>query len=84
MSLVSDYLEKLSSRTGKKLTPGSLKGGKSEPTTKAKPGSGSRFGAMKNKLKKEPGVKDPAALAAAIGRAKYGKGKFQRMAARGK
>lgn len=46
-----------------------------------KPGGGGRF----QKLKKElagKGVKDPAALAASIGRKKYGKKKFQSMAAK--
>lgn len=48
-----------------------------------KPGGGGRF----QKLKKElagKGVKDPAALAASIGRKKYGKKKFQSMAAKAK
>ena len=47
-----------------------------------KPGGGGRFQKMKKKLKGK--VKDPAAVAAAIGRAKYGKAKFQKMAARGR
>jgi len=69
---------------GKKLKPGSLKGGKSEPTTKAKPGSGSRFKKLKGELAHQKGVKNPGALAASIGRAKFGKKKFQGMAAKGK
>ena len=74
----------------KKLEPGSLKGGKDQPTKapgqkKAKPaGEGSRFKALKGKLGGQEGVKDPGALAAAIGRAKFGKKKFQKMAAKGK
>lgn len=51
---------------------------------KAKLGSGARFKALKNKLSEEPGVTNPAALAAAIGRKKYGKAKFQRLATKGK
>lgn len=46
-------------------------------------GAGGRF----KKLVKElagKGAKDPKALAASIGRKKYGKAKFQQMAAKGK
>lgn len=46
-------------------------------------GTGARFKALTAKLKKQ-GVKDPKALAAAIGRKKYGKKKFQAMAAKGR
>jgi hypothetical protein len=67
---------------GQKIQPGSRKGGKSEPASKAAPGSGGRFKAMKKKLSGK--VRDPGAVAAAIGRSKYGKGKFQQMAASGK
>jgi hypothetical protein len=49
----------------------------------AKLGTGARFKALTAKLKKQ-GVKDPKALAAAIGRKKYGKKKFQAMAAKGR
>jgi len=51
---------------------------------KAKLGSGKRFAALESKLAKQPGVTNPAALAAAIGRKKYGKKKFQKLAAKGK
>jgi hypothetical protein len=51
---------------------------------KAKLGSGARFKALKSKLAGQPGVRDPGALAAAIGRKKYGKAKFQKLAAKGK
>jgi hypothetical protein len=51
---------------------------------KAKLGSGKRFVALKNKLAKRPGVTNPGGLAAYIGREKYGKGKFQKLAAKGK
>jgi hypothetical protein len=48
-----------------------------------KPGGGGRFQKLKKELSKK-GVKDPGALAASIGRKKYGKEKFQQMAAKGK
>jgi len=48
-----------------------------------KPGGGGRFEKLKKDLSKQ-GVKDPGALAASIGRKKYGKKKFQAMAAKGK
>ena len=70
-------------RKGQKLKPGSMKGGKSQPASKAKVGSGGRFSAMKGKLAKQ-GAKNPSALAAAIGMAKYGKKKMGQMAAKGK
>jgi hypothetical protein len=50
---------------------------------KPKLGTGSRFKALKNKLAAK-GAINPAALAAWIGRKKYGKTKFQKLAARGK
>ena len=42
-----------------------------------KPGEGGRFKKLVSKLK-EDGAKDPEALAASIGRKKYGKKKFQK------
>jgi hypothetical protein len=47
-------------------------------------GGGGRFQALKEKLAAKGGVSDPAAVAAAIGRKKYGKAKFQKMAAKGR
>lgn len=47
-----------------------------------KVGGGGRFAQMKDKLKGK--VSNPGAVAAAIGRKKYGKAKFQKMAAKGK
>ena len=35
-------------------------------------GTGARFAALKSKLSKEKGVDDPGALAASIGKKKYG------------
>lgn len=46
-------------------------------------GTGERFKALKAKLMKKPGVANPGALAAFIGRKKYGKPKFQKLAAMG-
>ena len=47
------------------------------------PGGGGRFQKLKKELSKE-GVNNPGALAASIGRKKYGKKKFQQMAAKGR
>jgi len=46
------------------------------------PGEGGRFKKLKKELKGK-GAEDPGALASYIGRKKYGKGKFQQMAAAG-
>ncbi len=51
---------------------------------KAKLGSGARFKALKNKLAKKPGITNPGALAAYIGRKKYGKKKFASLSAKGR
>lgn len=50
---------------------------------KPKLGSGTRFKQLTSQLAKH-GVKNPKALAAYIGRKKYGKKKFQQLAAKGK
>ena len=50
---------------------------------KAKLGSGARFKALTKKLSSK-GVKNPKGLAAYIGRKKYGKTKFQKMATQGR
>lgn len=47
-------------------------------------GSGARFKKLVKKLSARPDIRDPAALAATIGRKKYGKEKFQKMAAAGR
>ena len=49
----------------------------------AKLGSGARFKALSGKLAKQ-GVQDPKALAAAIGRKKYGSARMAKMAAAGR
>ena len=46
-------------------------------------GGGGRFEKLVGQLEKK-GVKDPAALSAAIGRKKHGKSKFQSLAAKGR
>lgn len=52
------------------------------PGKSMKPGGGGRFAKMEKSLKGK--VENPAAVAAAIGRKKYGKEKFQQMAAKGR
>ena len=47
-------------------------------------GSGGRFAALKSKLSKEPGVTNPGALAASIGRKKYGAKKMAKLSAAGR
>ena len=49
-----------------------------------RPGGGGRFSALKSKIAARGNVSDPGAVAAAIGRAKYGKARFQKMAAKGR
>jgi hypothetical protein len=51
---------------------------------KPKLGSGKRFAALKKKLGRRKGVKTPGALAAFIGRKKYGKKRFQKLAVKGR
>lgn len=51
---------------------------------KAKLGSGARFAALKKKLASRPGVTNPGALAASIGRKKYGSKRFAKLSAGGK
>lgn len=50
---------------------------------KPKLGSGKRFKNLKRKLSRK-GVRDPGALAAFIGRKKFGKKRFQKLAAKGR
>lgn len=51
------------------------------PNKNAPLGEGGRFAALKAALAKKPGIKDPGALAAAIGRKKYGNAKFNALSA---
>lgn len=46
-------------------------------------GSGARFKRLASSLAKKPGIKNPGALAASIGRKKFGK-KFQSLSSKGK
>ena len=55
-----------------------------KPNAKAPLGQGGRFAALKQELGHEKGIKNPGALAASIGRKKYGAKKFNSLAARGK
>lgn len=50
---------------------------------KPKLGSGKRFMELEEKFAKK-GIKNPSGLAAKIGREKYGKEKFQKLAVKGK
>jgi len=52
--------------------------------SKAKLGSGARFKALVKKIAARPGVTNPTAIAAFIGRKKYGKKRFQGLAEKGK
>jgi hypothetical protein len=54
-----------------------------KPNAKAPLGQGGRFAALTQKLSRK-GVRDPKALAAAIGRKKYGRAKFQALSRGGK
>lgn len=49
-----------------------------------KPGAGGRFKKLEGKLSHEKGVKDPGALAAMLGRRKFGAKRMGEMAAKGK
>jgi hypothetical protein len=51
---------------------------------KAPLGTGERFAALKKAIARRGKVRNPAAVAAAIGRKKYGKARFQAMAAAGR
>lgn len=54
------------------------------PNAKAPLGQGGRFAALKGKLAKRKGVTNPGALAASIGRKKYGAKKMGQMSAAGR
>lgn len=47
-------------------------------------GSGERFQRLKAALSKKPGITNPGAVAASIGRKKYSKAGFQKLASAGK
>lgn len=52
--------------------------------TKPRLGSGARFAKLKGELGHRKGVNNPGALAAYIGRKKYGKKRFAQLGAKGK
>lgn len=54
------------------------------PPPGSKPGTGTRFKALKAILARRKGVTNPGAVAAAIGRKKYGAEAFAKMAAKGR
>lgn len=56
---------------------------KPKPNPKAPLGQGGRFAAVEAKARAS-GARNPAAVAAAVGRKKYGKKKFQALAAAGR
>jgi hypothetical protein len=49
-----------------------------------KVGGGGRFQKLKSQIAARGNVRDPGAVAAAIGRAKYGKARFAKMGAAGR
>lgn len=53
-------------------------------SARMKPGGGGRFAALKGKLEHRKGVSDAGALAAYIGRKKYGASRMAKMAAHGR
>ena len=65
---------------------GKKSGKKSSKKSAKKPklGTGARFAALTKKLSKKKGIYNPAGLAAAIGRKKYGKKRMASMAAKGR
>lgn len=54
-----------------------------KPNANAPVGQGGRFAALKQKLAQEPGVNNPGAVAASIGRKKYGNAAFNGMSQQG-
>lgn len=59
------------------------KGSEAKGNPNAPVGQGGRFAALQARLQGQKGVKDSGALAASIGRKKYGKKRFQKYAAKG-
>jgi hypothetical protein len=57
---------------------------KSKKKKMPKLGSGARFSSLKKKLAGKKGVTDPGALAAAIGRKKFGNKKFAKLSKSGR
>jgi hypothetical protein len=55
-----------------------------KPNAKAPLGEGGRFAALKTKIAKKGNVRDAGAVAAAIGRKKYGNAGFQKLSSGGR
>lgn len=55
-----------------------------KPNTHAPVGQGGRFAALKQSIARKGHVRNPGAVAAAVGREKYGAARFQKMAAAGR
>ena len=72
--MVFKYVKKETKKA--KKTPGKSYVAKGK---KPKLGTGKRFKALEESIAKRGNVKDPEAVAAAIGRKKYGSKKFQKM-----
>jgi hypothetical protein len=72
------YTERKSAKAKKRAGKSFVPSGKKPPL-----GQGGRFDALKGALAKK-GATNPAALAAWIGRRKYGKGKFAQLSAAGR
>lgn len=62
----------------------SLRGPPHQPASRARLGTGGRFRALTAKIARRGGVRNPRAVAAAIGRSKLGKARFQQLAAAGR
>jgi hypothetical protein len=57
---------------------------RNNPKIRAPLGQGGRFQALKEELAGKPGIRNPGAVAASIGRKKYGKERFQKLASAGR
>lgn len=68
---------------GKSDSPAEDRAEKKGTYAGAKPGSGKNFAALKADLSKKKGVRNPGALAAFIGRKKYGAKRMASMARKG-
>jgi len=49
-----------------------------------KPGGGGRFAALEHALSQKPGVRDPGAVAASIGKKKFGEAKMAKFSSAGR
>ncbi len=70
-------------KTPTRRAAGAARAAYGQAVKKTKPGAGKRFGALE-KVAALGGAKNPGAVAAAIGRRKYGPKKFTRMAVKGR